>query len=50
MARRIVLSRCRAGIASDVIATWSPTHTEESRVNNRLGSGGTTKSERSISW
>ena len=40
----MVLSRCRAGIASDVTATSSPTQTEESRVNSRLGSGGTTKS------
>ena len=44
----MVLSRCRAGIASDVTATSSPTQTEESRVNSRLGSGGTTKSPRSI--
>ena len=38
------LSRLRAGIASDVIATRSRTHTEESRVNSRLGSGSMRKS------
>ena len=48
MAAVIVLSRCRAGMASDVTATSSPTQTEESRVNSRFGSGGTTKSPRSI--
>ena len=38
------VSRIRAGIASEVTATRSRTHTLESRVNSRLGSGSMRKS------
>ncbi len=38
------LSRSRAGMASEVIATLSRIQTLESRVNSRLGSGSIRKS------
>ncbi len=38
------VSRLRAGIASEVIATRSRIQTEESRVKSRLGSGSIRKS------
>src|SRR4028119_2252482 len=40
------VSRSRAGIARLVIATRSRSHTEESRVNSRFGSGSIRKSSR----
>jgi hypothetical protein len=43
------VSRRRAGIASEVTAARSRTHTDESRVNSRFGSGSMMKSCWSIS-
>ena len=45
-----VVSRCRAGMARLVTATWSRIQTEESRVNSRFGSGSMMNASGSINW